>query len=184
MTGTRAAIRYAKAILELAHEQQTTEAVFSDMVGINATIAGSQELQSLLNNPVVKDELKKASLLEIFNTVTPITKNLFELLLVNKRLPLIQAIAQQYEVLFNELKGNKIAVVTTAVPLTEAMKAKVMGKIKELTTANVTIENKVDESIIGGFILRLGDMQFNASVSHKLGQLKREFSNNLYVSQI
>lgn len=91
---------------------------------------------------------------------------------------------QQYEVLFNELKGNKIAVVTTAVPLTEAMKAKVMGKIKELTTANVTIENKVDESIIGGFILRLGDMQFNASVSHKLGQLKREFSNNLYVSQI
>lgn len=93
MTGTRAAIRYAKAILELAHEQQTTEAVFSDMVGINATIAGSQELQSLLNNPVVKDELKKASLLEIFNTVTPITKNLFELLLLNKRLPLIQAIA-------------------------------------------------------------------------------------------
>lgn len=107
MTGTRAAIRYAKAILELAHEQQTTEAVFSDMVGINATIAGSQELQSLLNNPVVKDELKKASLLEIFNTVTPITKNLFELLLLNKRLPLIQAIAQQYEVSLMSLKEIK-----------------------------------------------------------------------------
>lgn len=70
MTGTRAAIRYAKAILELAHEQQTTEAVFSDMVGINATIAGSQELQSLLNNPVVKDELKKASLLK-FSILLP-----------------------------------------------------------------------------------------------------------------
>jgi len=57
------------------------------------------------------------------------------------------------------------------------LEAKVMAKIKEFSDKNITIENIIDESIIGGFILRIGDMQFNASIINRLQVLKRELSN-------
>ena len=68
--------------------------------------------------------------------------------------------------------------VTTAVPLTDDLNAKVLAKVKELTGKEAVIENKVDESILGGFILRVGDMQYNASIANKLNNLKRTFSQN------
>ena len=66
---------------------------------------------------------------------------------------------------------------TTAVPLDKSLSAKVLAKVKELTGYEATIENIIDENIIGGFILRVGDMQYNASVAHKLTTLRRELSN-------
>jgi F-type H+-transporting ATPase subunit delta len=76
------------------------------------------------------------------------------------------------------LKGTQIAKVTTAVPLTEALKTKVLAKVKELTKKDVEVINIIDESILGGFILRVGDIQYNASIANKLNNLKREFTLN------
>ncbi|RZK18328.1 MAG: F0F1 ATP synthase subunit delta, partial [Flavobacterium sp.] len=72
---------------------------------------------------------------------------------------------------------TEVAEVTTAVPLTGDLEAKVLAKVKEFTTKTVTLHNIVDESIIGGFILRIGDKQFNASIVNSLQVLKRELSN-------
>ena len=82
--------------------------------------------------------------------------------------------------LYNEAQGVKVAKVTTAVPLSAELETKVLAKVKEMTGSdNVTIENTIDESIIGGFILRVGDLQYNASIANKLEILKREFSKSL-----
>ena len=81
------------------------------------------------------------------------------------------------EKLFDQLNGVEVAIVTTASPMSPELEAKVMAKIKEFSDKNITIENIVDESIIGGFILRIGDMQFNASITNRLQVLKRELSN-------
>lgn len=178
MAGSRAAIRYAKAILGLAQEQNAEEAVAKDMDGIVKTVENSKELRLMLNSPIVKPETKKTALLEIFTGMHSVSEGVIDMLVTNKRIDLLGNIAVQYCSLFDELLGKQVAVVTTAVPLTDGLKSKVLAKVKDLTNNKVIIENKIDESIIGGFILRLGDMQYNASIANQLNTLKRSFSQN------
>ena len=88
--------------------------------------------------------------------------------------------AASYIDIYNEAKGVKVAKVTTAVELSKELEAQVLAKVKEMTGSDqVTIENTVDEDIIGGFILRVGDLEYNASIANKLGNLKREFSKSM-----
>ena len=178
MAGSRAAIRYAKAILGLAQEQKVGEAVAKDMSSIVKTVENSKDLRLMLNSPIVKPEIKKAALQEIFSGVHAISEGLIDILVANKRVDLLDDVVAQYSILFDASRGKETAVVTTAVPLTDALRDKVLAKVKDLTGNQVTIENKIDESIIGGFILRLGDLQYNASISNQLNNLKRSFSQN------
>ena len=75
------------------------------------------------------------------------------------------------------MNGVEVAKVTTAIPMDAALEATVLAKIATLSDKKITIENIVDASIIGGFILRIGDKQYNASVANRLQVLKRELSN-------
>lgn len=174
---SRAAIRYAKAIIDIASTSGRTEAVNNDMKTIVETVAGSAELKEFLANPVIKMETKKSALSELFSNVQPETKSLFQLLFENKRFEILEAIAKQYNQLFDESNGVEVAKVTTAFPITAELETKVLAKIAEFSNKKITIENIVDPAIIGGFILRVGDKQYNASVASKLSELKREFSN-------
>jgi F-type H+-transporting ATPase subunit delta len=79
--------------------------------------------------------------------------------------------------LFDANNGVQSATVTTAIAITPELEQQVLAKIATFSNKKITIENTVDPSIIGGFILRIGDMQYNASVANKLQELKREFSN-------
>lgn len=174
---SRAAIRYAKAILDIATASGKSEAVNADMKSITAALAESHELQVFLSSPVVRLEAKKNALLEIFAGVQQETQSLFQLLFTNKRFEILGAIAKQYAHLYDESIGVEIAKVTTAIPMTPELESKIMTKIAELSTKKITVENIVDPSIIGGFVLRVGDKQYNASVAAKLNELKREFAN-------
>ena len=174
---SRAAIRYAKAVLSLAQDKKATEDVQKDMQSIINTANDSAELKMVLNSPLIKSEVKLASLREIFKSASDITQKLFEILIQNKRVDLLADVAKQYIVLLDQLNNTQVAKVTTAIPLDKTLSAKVLAKVKELTGNEATIENIVDESIIGGFILRVGDLQYNASIANKLTTLKRELSN-------
>ena len=176
MAGTRAAIRYAKAILDIAQVNNSTQAVNSDMTSIVNAIKDSAELKDFLQSPIVKGEIKFSSLNEIFASAQKETKGLFQLLLVNKRFELLNAIALQFTALYDELNGIEVAKVTTAFPITTDLEAKVLAKIATFSDKKITLQNIVDPSIIGGFILRMGDKQYNASVENRLQNLKREFS--------
>lgn len=178
MSGKRAAIRYAKAILSLAQDKNEVEAVNNDMRLIASTVSQSQDLADVLNSAVVKITEKKQALLKIFPDVTTITKELFNVLTVNKRLNLLDGVAQSYEELYQAQSGKESAIVTTAFPITAELEQKVLEKAKQFTTKTVQITNIIDEDILGGFILRIGDLQYNASVANKLNRLKREFTLN------
>jgi len=181
MSGSRAAIRYAKAILSFALEQQKEVQVNEDMMLIASTIEESDELQVLLTSPVIKTELKKAALNQLFaSKVSNLTIGLINLLIDNKRLAILSYVAKKYTVLFDKLKGIEVAKVTTAFPLTDALNKKVLSKVKELTGKEATIENVINPEIIGGFILRIGDVQYDASVANKLQGLKRQFESESY----
>lgn len=178
MSGSRAAIRYAKAVLSLATDQKSAEAVNSDMKSITNAIAQSEDLNQMLQSPVVRSSDKKAVLTSVFNNANVATTNLIDTLISNKRLALLNDVAASYTQLYDQMRGTQVATVTTAVPLTDDLKTKVLAKVKELTGKEAEVENIIDESILGGFILRVGDIQYNASIANKLDKLKREFTLN------
>jgi len=179
MSESRAALRYAKAILDLAVEKKTTAAVEKDMRTIVATISESKELRNMLASPIIQDKIKKEALSAIFKKSNVITIGLIDTLTSNKRIPLLNEVALKYIILNEDLKGEGVAYVTTAVPLTADLEKKVLKQVAKMTGNSATIENKIDESIIGGFVLRVGDLQYDASISNKLNNLKREFTSSL-----
>jgi len=180
MSGSRAAIRYAKAILQQADEANAGDLVFDDMRSVNASIRGSKELRAMLKSPVIKAEDKRQALLSIFSEQSQYTHSLIHVLVVNKRTDILNPVAESYISLYNEAKGIKEANVTTAVALSSELESQVLDKVKEITgSTNVTLKNDIDASIIGGFILRVGDLQYNASIANKLENIKREFSKSL-----
>ncbi|MBT8273386.1 MAG: ATP synthase F1 subunit delta [Bacteroidia bacterium] len=178
MAGTRAAIRYAKAILRLANEKNSAVIINEDMKLIAKTISENNDLLTMLRSAVVKTELKKAVLTEIFPEINELSSGLFDVLISNKRIAILGDVAANYNDLHDQSVGKEKATVTTAVPMTSELELKVLAKVKELTNKAVELENIVDESILGGFILRIGDKQYNASISNQLNKLKREFTLN------
>lgn len=178
MSGTRAAIRYAKAILSLAIDQKSEKIVNDDMKLITNTISENSDLDLALKNAIAKQDTKREILNQVFPNLNPLTSQLFNVLVDNNRLDVVADVAQKYNELYDAHIGKEKATVTTAIQMTEDLEIKVMAKIKELTSKSVELENIVDESIIGGFILRVGDIQYNASIASKLNKLKREFTLN------
>ena len=178
MAGERAAIRYAKAVLSLANDKSLAEAVNNDMKLIVTTIAKNQNLNNTLQSPVVRSSVKKSILLSVFKNINTITKNLIDTLITNKRLNILSDVASKYNQLYNELKGSQTATVQPAVEIPEDLKAIVLAKVIELTGKKVELKNIVDQNILGGFILRVGDIQYNASITNQLKTLRREGTVN------
>jgi len=174
---SRAAIRYAKAIIETAVSTGKAIQVNEDMKSIITAVDSSTDLKDFLVSPIIKSDIKMKALLEVFGSVQSETKSLFRLLQENKRFEILVAIASQYNAQFDEMNGVEVAKVTTAFPITADLEAKILAKAATISTKKLTIQNTIDPSIIGGFILRIGDKQYNASVSNRLQELKREFSN-------
>ncbi len=181
---SRAAVRYAKAMLSLAKEQNAADAVFAEMQQINATIAKSGDLKGLISSPLISDSIKKSSLEAVFSDAGVITKGLFGTLVSNKRIDKLQDVALSYISLYEEYKGIQVAKVTTAVALNDSLESAILSKVKELTGKEATLEVTVDESILGGFVLRVGDLQYNASIASQLASLKQSFQDNSFVSKL
>jgi len=174
---SRAAIRYAKAILDTAVASGNASKVNDDMLAVFQTITNNRELEHFLASPIITSEAKINALKEIFTGVQSETNSLFRLLLENKRFEILALVAAQYNHQFDEMNGIEMAYVTTAVEMSAEVEAQVKAKIASISDKKVTLKNIVDPAILGGFILRIGDRQFNASVANRLQELKREFSN-------
>ena len=177
MKGTRVAIRYAKALLATAQEQKGVDQVAQDMESIFTTIDNSQELKAVLSSPVISAELKGNTLQSVFEKVSPVVKTFLALVAENNRANHLDGIAVKYKQLYQDLLGKQEANVTTATTLTPELEKAVMEKIKTLTDKKVELVSTVDKDIIGGFILRLGDQQFDASVANQLQSLEHKLSN-------
>jgi len=185
MKDARPALRYAKAILSLAKQNGVDEAVNNNMKLVVDTINESNDLDVMLKSPIIKAADKRKVLTALFgDKVDNITKGLFNLLEENKRMIMLPSVAKQYSIIYDYHKNLQIAKVTTAVALTKELEAKIQDKVVALTGNSATIENIVDPTILGGFILRVGDVQYDASISNQFSELKREFDNSHYIPQI
>lgn len=183
MSNARAAHRYAKALIDLSIERNELDRVMEDLNVVQASIRESRELRNLLTSPVIKPYQKQNVLKEIFESSLSATTVMFIALLVDHgRESMTSEVVKSFHSMFLKKKGITHATVTSSVELTAALRDKFSSMVKEMTGNEVELEEKVDEKIIGGFILRVGDKQFDSSISGQLHELKQQYNDNLYVA--
>jgi F-type H+-transporting ATPase subunit delta len=182
MKQSRVTIRYAKALFQLAIEQNTLDQSYKDMVLLDKVCAESKELSLLLKSPIVKTDKKLKILEEIFGSkIGKVTMSFINIITTKKRESLLALIATSFITLYKAHNNILPATVITANPLDEALKSEVINFIKKHGDDNVELTEKVDSTIIGGAIIRMGDKQLDASVSKAISELRQIFNKNLYI---
>ena len=173
---TKVAKRYAKALLDYAIENQKEEILFGEISSVVEVIHENPDLKALLHSPIVKTVLQ-----EIFAEHIPELQVLFTILFQNKRISDLYAIAREFVEQYNEYKEKIVIHLTTAVEASDKLKEEFVAKAVALSgKRNISLENKIDPSIIGGFILRINDLQYNASISYKLQAIQEQFKENVF----
>lgn len=172
MKETLAATRYAKAIFVYALENNQLESLAKDMKRLEALFNENDAVDKVLNNPLLPSEKKLNLIHSLLLNNSESTSKLLDLLSNNNRLPLLEETGAQYLKLYIQEKGEVKALVTSAIPLSVELKKKVLKKAGSLVNQKVHIENRIDPSILGGFILKIGDMQYDASVLNHLKAIK------------
>ncbi len=177
MNQSKIAVRYAKAFFQVAQEKNLLEELRKD-VALIAGLGAEKEFGLLLESPVISISQKKAAFQNIFKgKVNALTLQFLEMIADNKREVYILDICRNFNSRFMELKGIKPAKVTTAIPLDSKQKEKISQTIAELFNTQVELTTEENSDLIGGFVLRVGDQQIDASVSSKLRKLERDLLN-------
>jgi len=179
MKGTIVAKRYAKSLLDLSLEKNNSEKVNNDMVQLSEICADSKELISVFNNPTINANKKS----EIFDAlfkgkIENISLDFIQLITKNSRERLIPEIAQSFTKLY-KAHNNVIDVeLISALELEEKAKSKILEKVKKnYPNSTIELSEKIDPSILGGFIVKIGDKQIDASVASQLSNLKNVLLN-------
>ena len=174
---SRAAIRYAKAIYEIADEENFIKEIFNDMIRVNNLNRDSSDFKNLLSNSIIDNFDKKKAILSLLEKNNSITEKLLDLLIHNKRVAIIGDIATSFIELYNKNNNIKEAIIITASPIDEDLEKKILSYIKIPAAKSITLTNLIDSSIIGGFIIRYDGKEYNASVKQNLKNLKTELIN-------
>ncbi len=184
MKDTKVAARYAKSLLDLSIELKSLEVVLADMKMIYSVCAANSELVAVLRSPIIKSDKKLSILNEIFGKqICPLTQKFIQLLSVKTRESYIQDIAAQFMVQYKTNKGITSAVISSATALDAASRNKILDLVKSASQSEVELDEKIKVDLIGGFVLRIGDTQVDASVLRQIKNLKRSFSENPYVKE-
>ena len=174
---SRAAIRYAKAIYEIADEENFINEIFNDMIRINKLNRDSSDFKNLLSNSIIDNFDKKKAISSLLEKNNSITEKLLDLLIHNKRVAIISDIANSFIQLYNKNNNIKEAIVITASPIDKDLEKKILSQIKIPAAKSINLINLVDSSIIGGFIIRYDGKEYNASIKQNLKNLKTELIN-------
>ena len=172
MKETRASIRYAKATLAFAEEANSSQAVNDDIKSLMSLMKKNLELSEVLGNPMLGADRKEALMNAIFPESSEETKKLFSLLALNNRMELLLLTCDNFTQLYGAQMGEVKVIVTTAINLTLDLENQVLQEVKKLTDKKVILVNKIDPSIIGGYILKIDDKEFDASISSQLKAIK------------
>lgn len=178
MAYERIGSRYAKSLLELSKSQGLEAAVASDMDAVGQTLEANPELNAALKSPIIQPSKKEKILDEVFGgKINPMTLEFFNLCIRKGRSDLIDAVIPSFHRLYKIDQGISEVVVHSAVEMSEenlnAIRSKLenTGKVLE----KIEFKNVIDPSLIGGFVLDLGDTRYDASVVGRLKSIRQKF---------
>lgn len=186
MLSPRLAGRYAKSLIDISKEQNQLEQVYEDMLTLQSINKGSRDFVTLLRSPVVPADKKNKVITAVTEGKISVLTATFIRLLVSKGreavLPeIIGAFIDQYK----KLKNIYPVKLTTATPVSDALKTQIINKIRETSDMqNIELQTIVDQNLIGGFTLQAGDKLVDASISYDLHQISKQFENNDFLYKV
>jgi len=178
MLTSKVAKRYAQGLLDFTQESGNTESVFGEMKDIVKIMSQSKELNTFFSTPIIDARKKEAIALEIFKDFSPVSKNIIRLTIKQGRESQLKDIAQEFINKVEDIKGTQRISLVTATKLSEQNIQKIIADSKMVNVSNYDLETIIKPDILGGYILRVGDQQIDASVKTKLNNIKKEFQLN------
>jgi F-type H+-transporting ATPase subunit delta len=174
MNHSKITVRYAKALFITAKEAKSLDEVKADVDTILKVYSFSL-FKEMLESPVVKTSEKRKGVNEIFTgKVSSLTLNFFNLLLVNKRERYLPDILRNFKSLYKLNKGIKSAELTISAKIDDKFKSTFKELLKKTFNSEIELEEKIKPEIIGGFILKVEDEQYDASISSALAKIRKK----------
>jgi len=169
--------RYAKALFEVAVELKKEDSFLEELNSLDRVFKENDGLLKILKAPMVSKDEKKTLIDEIFaNKISNESINFLKVLVDKKRFESFHQIVATYKELLNESRNIKEVTAVTAVALSEDMRTILSERLKKITGSNIVLHTVVDESLIGGVLLKIGNKQVDGTVKSRLEGLKDEIS--------
>jgi F-type H+-transporting ATPase subunit delta len=182
MNETKIANRYAKALFDLTIEMDVLEKVRQDALLLHEVCNSNKDFVFMLRSPVIRADKKALVIKEIFSKhLQEITLNFLLIITRNKREKLIPEIFIQFIEIYKIHKNIITVEITTAAQIDETLRKRILTLLEKRASAQVDLKEKIDEEIIGGFVLSYEDKQYDASIIRQIKNLRREFDINLYI---
>ena len=179
MNESKISVRYAKALFAAAKETNAFDALKRDIELLYQCIQEIPELQYVIQSPVIKVSEKTKLFEEMFgNSFDPLTLSFIRMALERRREEYLAGISRYFLTLMKAQQGIQTAEVVTAIPLDESLRQSILRLIAKKFNARVELNEMVDEKLIGGFVLRVGDQQIDASISNKLKRIRNDLINS------
>ena len=176
MNESKVSTRYANSLLSSASDKGTLNTVAKDMELIYSTIKSSDELSRTLSSPIIKPQLKSSILEEIFSKrISGEAMEFLKFIVEKNREDLLESIVSKFLDLRDKKLGIIIVQVRSAVPMTDAQKKKLRESYEKLLNKKVRFDFAIDPAVIGGFIAKVGDTVYDASLKNQLEILKKRF---------
>jgi F-type H+-transporting ATPase subunit delta len=166
--------RYASALFDLADEERRLDEIAQDLAGLQAMIDGSEDLKRLIRSPVIPRADQERAITAVLERAgaSGLTRKFVGLVARNRRLFVLEDMIAGYRALLAARRGQQTAVVTSAQPLSEAHRARLVDTLRRATGGDVALDTRVDPSLIGGLIIRLGSRMIDSSLRTKLQRLQ------------
>lgn len=178
MSDFRVASRYARSVFDLAIELKIVDKVYADMLLVEQVCTNNRKLVTLLKNPIIRYDYKLRILHKIFKKhIDKLTLKFFDLICRKNRAGILPEVSKVFVMLFHDYKGIVKADIATAVELSATIKKDFEGIVAKATGKKVELETTVDESLLGGYVLRIGDKQIDDTLKSKLNNLRRELKS-------
>ncbi len=173
--------RYAQAIFDLAKENNQVEPWGEDLAVV-AEAFSDAEFSALLKHPDMSTVDKLAATSTVLAGVNPLVRNLVDLLVSKNSVDAIAGVHEGYTELLDAHLGRQRVEVTTAVPLESAEEERINAFVKELVRREVVLTTKVDESILGGLVIQIGDRLLDGSTKARLESLRNTLHTEIAAS--
>ena len=165
---------YSRSLFEVAKEESKLDRLRDELGAFADALAENRELSVFFFSPYFSTEEKEAGLRRAIVDADPTLVNFLELLIEKHRMPVIFRVQRQFDVLYDRENKRLPVEVTSAVALDATVVEALEERIREQTGQNVQLESNVDPDILGGLVLRVGNSILDASIRHRLEQLRRE----------
>ena len=178
MRSHRTATRYAKSLIELAKEQKVLDEVYGDMQLFSAVVEQNRVFAVMLKNPIVNHDKKRNILRALFATrMNKLTILAFDLITKKNRESILAEISTEFQVQYNAFKGLQVADITTTIDLDDELRKKFNQLVEEISGKKANLNEIIDDAIVGGFVLNVGDKRLDQSIKTQLNNIKRELTN-------